>query len=176
MTQLANELARRPGSRALSRARHRDALAAAALLTAVAGPGRRLYKAVVEEPREDAVIARYGGDQYRTQRRVARQLFKLLKRRGFLTDEAATSGAHNVLIDCRTDKPARFQDVPIVDDHGDAVPFTTLATSVVALDKDFRIQACKIRVFVNPEALTPQHRTKEGRSLIGAVIRDSLEE
>jgi hypothetical protein len=152
-----------------------DRQAALKLLTAVSGQKRELYKELVDRPGKDEIRRHYGGTCYLTQRDVAEEVFKMLQNRGVLHTDAAACGAHNILIDSRLDKEAQFGDIDIVNDADEVDKLRTYVPSVERLGDDFKEQACRIRVFVDPLALKEEYRSKASRAEVGKMIVGLLE-
>jgi uncharacterized protein len=141
------------------------AQAVRALLLVVSGTERILYKAILEKVRgSDTADIPYGGSNYREQRDVARDMYGKLESGGYLTNDAWRLGEHNVLIDCRADDFPPFEDIDIVTGpSSETEKLGVRAPSISRLRENFRKQACKIRVFVNPAVLAPKYQTKRGR-------------
>jgi HD superfamily phosphohydrolase len=149
------------------------ASAVLALLGAVSGNKKRvLYKAVLEIDRVSHDSDKpFGQQHYPSQRWKAKEIFEQLKRSGFLAEEASSVGEHNVLVDCHTDPFPVFGKIPIIrGDSDDSKDLSEFAPTVEQLEKSFTRQACKIRVFVNPEALKPGYRSKAGRADVRKFI------
>ncbi|MFH1108747.1 MAG: protein kinase [Planctomycetota bacterium] len=143
------------------------------LLYAVSGQRRELYRAVVDLIGDDNARGKYGY-HYSTQRETAKRIFDKLRTDGFIV-ETEGLGSANVLIDCRVDNPARFEEIRIIDESGELTSLGAEVRSVRDLGEDFRLQACRVRVFVNLDALRPEYRSKDGRAKVGEAIRNTVE-
>ena len=140
------------------------------LLQAVSGEKRVLYKSVLE--RDQEMRKEFGGDSYTNQRQKANGLFEDLKNDGFFGPEADQLGEHNLLIDCHFHQFPKFNEVKIVQGPSETTAsLDRLAPSLRGLPESFSKQACKIRIFVNPDALKLEYRSKGGR----AKVREYLE-
>lgn len=171
--------------RALNRPRRsaivaQKAQAVIALVRAISGKERILYKAVVEKNRgkegdpftADAI---FGSQKFLDQRKCARKIYRRLQRAGFLASSAQGLGEHNLLIDCHTDMFPLFDEIQIVGGHSiPLVRLADLAPSVTQLGEDFRVQACKIRVFINPIALNAEYQNKPGRTQVREFIEQCI--
>jgi HD superfamily phosphohydrolase len=140
------------------------------LLQAVSGEKRVLYKSVLE--RDQEMRKEFGGDSYTNQRQKANGLFEDLKTKGFFGPESDQLGEHNLLIDCHFHQFPKFNEVKIVNGPSETTAsLDRLAPSLRGLPESFSKQACKIRIFVNPDALKLEYRSKGGR----AKLREYLE-
>jgi hypothetical protein len=164
-------------------ATEKKARAVLALLGAISGMGERiLYKPVLERNREGNLEgdensyetdSQFGGKRYVEQRTEARRVFSGLKRKGFLTASATELGEHNVLIDCHTDSFPHFETIRLIKGLGnDPQRLGQLAPSIAQLRANFKRQACKIRVFINAEALREEFREKSGRREVTKYLEE----
>lgn len=170
MTEHTNRILAR---RSLDEGLLASARAVLRLLRAVSGKERVLYKALLEKERvSDESDIPYGQQVYRVQREKAQAIFEQLRKGGFVKKTADDLGEHNLLIDCHTDPFPSFEEIRII--QGSPRKTTSLgkvAPSVNQLKVNFRNQACKIRVFVNPEALAPRYQSKDGRTEVTKFLR-----
>jgi len=143
-----------------------------ALLRVISGQERILYKASLEKDRHSEKADKpYGGPLYRSQRDKARELCDRLEKGGFLAKEAHDLGEHNILIDCHTDPFPAFETIRIAKGtSGKPMFLGDVAPSIHQLKENFRKQACKIRVFINPAALNSQYRSQIGRMEVARFL------
>lgn len=140
------------------------------ILESVSGQNRNLYKAVLDLRGTDTVRAAFG-HTYGNQRSVANRLWKMLMQRGYINADTSASGNHNLLIDSRVDKEIDYDKIIIVDDEGKREKLTEASPSTGQLGSDFRLQACRVRVFVNIMSLKRKYRSKAARCAVGAEIQ-----
>jgi HD superfamily phosphohydrolase len=145
------------------------ARAVLALLRAVSGTERVLYKEFLVADRDPKAVDTYG-NSYWLQRAKAKEIFAALRKGGFLAETAHDLGQHNVLIDCRLDPFPEFEKIKILE-GAEQKPLGELAPSIKNLKENFMKQACRIRVLLNPAALTPKYVQKSRRK----EITDALE-
>lgn len=142
--------------------------AAETLLKMISGDGRGLYKTVVELRKGEPGYKKYRNSTYLNQREMAKEIYRNLAGNGVIM-KAHELKEHNILIDVRQDNPAKFQHIRIWSNTGlkrlgDKVPL------VARLEDDFEKLACKVRIFVNPDCLTSEFRTREKRLKICELI------
>jgi HD superfamily phosphohydrolase len=145
----------------------RDGRAIQRMIDAVSGHRRTLFKQVFESDHDSAGLNKWGRT-YLEQREKAAQLFNYLKNQGFWNSTQRELGDHNVLIDCHDDTPPSFDEICIIDQAEKRVTLGKQSRIVVSLRDNFRKQACRIRVFVNADALRDQQR--ENRATIKRAI------
>lgn len=155
--------------------RKKEIFALERIIKAVSGQQRDLYKTVIDRLGDDGARKYYGGDDYRQQRQKAIVMYNILKNHHFLEDDADNIGEHGILVDSRIDKQADFENVKIIDEENIVRPLKEYVPSLSQLQRDFSIQACRIRVFVDPIILKPEFRTKEGRMAVGKFLQDKIE-
>jgi HD superfamily phosphohydrolase len=152
-----------------------DLFALERLIKAVAGQRRDLYKTVIDRLGDDHARKFYGGSNYQQQRQKAKKMYNILKNSKFLEKDADKIGEHGILIDSRVDKQADFESVKIIDDNNTVQSLGYYVPSLSQLKRDFSIQACRIRVFIDPLILKPKFRSKEGRATVGGILKDKIE-
>ena len=126
----------------------------------------------VESDQDTKVVSCYGEHSYKDQRRRAKAVFEFLGKGGYLSPEASELGEHNVLIDCRIDNVPPFEALLVSNDDGTMKSLGEVSPAIRQLKDNFVRQACKIRVFVDVAALTPEYREKEGRAKLGRVCAE----
>lgn len=148
-----------------------------ALIKVVSGRERILFKSILERERTiHRAEAPFGGAQYHLQRVRAKEIFDSLCTAGFLSEDAQKIGEHNVLIDGHTDEFPPFEKITVLTGRSRTPkPLPTVAPSVAHLQSSFVQQACKIRVFVNPQVLKPAFQSKDGRVEVGDFLQKKLE-
>jgi uncharacterized protein len=174
MTQLTEKIKEKADQKPEDK---KKACAVLALLGAISGNKKRvLYKSVLEIDRTSHVTDKPFGQQiYTSQRLKAKEIFDQLNSSGFFAEEASIIGQHNVLIDCHTDTFPVFGKIQIIrGDADDPKDLREFAPTVEHLEKSFTQQACKIRVFVNPDALKPGYRSKAGRADVRKFIEAKI--
>ena len=155
--------------------RNKDIFAIKRLLTGASGQKRELFKTLIDRLGDDNARRYYGGSNYQQQRQKAKEIYDILKKHDYLEDAADNIGEHCILIDSRVDKQAEFERIKIVDENNDVHNLVDFVPSLSQLARDFSIQACRIRVFIDPNVLRPEFRTKEARMTLGKFLKDNIE-
>ena len=146
------------------------------LIAAVSGYNRILYKEVFGAHYSERTVNVWGRT-YSDQRKSAAQLFSHLKQMNIFDRRADLLGEHNILIDCRADEPPDFDLIPIIV-HPNKPPIRLGDESRIITDlkENFKHQACRVRVFINPLTLRQSLQSRENREQIEKAVEGFVDE